>query len=85
MSITFAEGETKPLNITMTPVPLAPASLHGYVTDAETGGAVAGARVELIGLAYDMTNSAGYFEITDIPPGTYSGKVTHPDYYDYTF
>lgn len=85
MSITFAEGESKPLNITMTLVPLAPASLHGYVTDTETGGAVVGARVELIGLAYDMTNSTGYFEITDIPPGTYNGKVTHPDYYDYTF
>ena len=85
MSITFVEGESKSLNVGMTPVPLVPASLHGYVTDAETGGAVGGARVELIGLSYATTNSTGYYEITDIPPGTYSGKVTHPDYYDYTF
>ena len=85
MSITFAEGESKSLNVTLTPVPPAPASMYGYVMDAQTNTPVIGARVELIGFGYTTTNSSGYYTITDIPPGTYSGKVTHPDYYDYTF
>ena len=85
MSITFAEGESKSLNVTLTPVPPAPASLYGYVKDAETMAAVVGARVELIGFGYTTTDSSGYYMITGIPPGTYDGKVSHPDYYDYTF
>ena len=87
MPITLAAGETKQLNANLTPVyvPPAPARLWGYVKDANTGYPIAGARVELIGLAYDLTDANGMYDISNIPAETYSGKVSAAGYEDYTF
>ena len=87
MPITLAAGETRQLNISLTPVyvPPQPARLWGYVKDANTGYPIAGARVELIGLAYGLTDANGMYDISNIPAGTYSGKVSAAGYEDYTF
>lgn len=87
MSITLTAGQSKPLNVSLTPVYIPPetATLNGHVTDASTGAPIAGARVELIGLAYDLTDAQGFYEITNIPPGTYNGKVTASGYTQFSF
>lgn len=88
MSITLVEGQTKTLDVGLTPLPPAPATLYGKVTDAVTGSAVSGATVSITGPGgtySDTTDYAGNYRIEDIVPGTYSGLVTHPDYEDYYF
>jgi len=59
------------------------AELYGKVTNAQTGGNVAGAVVAITGPGgvYDaVTAGNGNYRIINIEPGTYSGAVTHPDY-----
>jgi len=87
MPITLAAGETRQLNVSLTPVyiPPQPARLWGYVKDINTGYPITGARVELIGLAYDLTDASGMYDLTNIPAGTYSGKVSATGYEDYPF
>lgn len=80
MSITLAAGEAREITIELVPKAAPTATLSGYVIDAITRQAIAGAIVSL-GTTYSaMTNNAGYFIFSDIAPGTYDGVVVHPDY-----
>lgn len=80
MTIHFSEGETKELNVALTPIPLVPASLVGQVVDAETSGPIAGVLIEIVGLASTTTASDGSYSIINIPPGSYTVRFSHPDY-----
>lgn len=56
-------------------------SLRGTVRDARSDLAVAGARIELIELELrSETDGEGRFEIGDLPLGTYTLRVRHPDH-----
>jgi len=87
MPITLTAGEQKQLNVSLEPIPVAKARLYGYVTDVSTGAKIVGATVALSGLhSYsDVTDANGYYEISNIEPGTYNGLVTASGYYDAEF
>ena len=58
-----------------------PATLQGMITDSETGGSISGVTVSLIGTSFStMSSGTGYYEITDIPIGSYTVRFSHPDY-----
>lgn len=80
--ITFAEGEAKQLNLQLAPLVVIPetASLFGTVTDVDTGGGIQGVAVEIIGVGSTTTNANGYYTISDITPGSYTVRFSHPDY-----
>jgi len=80
MTVTFSEGETKELNVALEPIPPLPASLFGQVVDAETGDPIVGALVEMLGLTSTNTGVDGTYSITNIPPGSYTIRFSHPDY-----
>ncbi len=87
MSITLQPGEQRQLNVPLTPIPPAGATLYGYVKDAVTGAAIVGAVIQLTGpYQYsDTTDGAGYYQITEIVPGTYSGMVSAGGYQSVAF
>lgn len=83
MPITLAAGEQRQLNVSLTPAVVLPAALYGYVTDSVTKRAIAGAVVEIVGTGgtyRDTTDTAGFYEIVGITPGTYSGQVSATGY-----
>ncbi len=56
-------------------------SLTGTVTDAKTGETLAGANVYIVELGRGAaTNTDGEYEITEIPAGTYTVRVTYIGY-----
>lgn len=82
MSITLVEGLNS-LDVSLTPVYVPPptATLQGTVTDADTGYAIAGVLVEVVGTAFSAyTNSSGVYSIAGIPVGTYVIRFSHADY-----
>lgn len=80
MSIQLGEGETKRLDVALTPIPPTPAVLDGYITNGETGAAITGAIVEMVGYTSATTNTVGYFKIGNIEPDEYLVRISHPDY-----
>ena len=82
MAITLAPGEIRELSVQMQPiyVPPEPATLYGVVTDASTGFGIGGATVALVGYKSTTTSSNGAYQISDIEPGTYTVRFSHPDY-----
>jgi hypothetical protein len=80
MPIQFSEGETKQLNVSLTPIPPVPATLMGQVLDAATSTAIAGVLVEIVGLASTTTAANGAYSIPNIPPGSYTVRFSHPNY-----
>lgn len=82
MSIELTGGETKRLDIQLTPIyaPPQPATLDGYITDEETDAGIAGASVELVNYVSATTDASGYFRIESIEPGIYTVRISHPDY-----
>jgi len=80
MSLTFAEGEAKRLDVALTPIPIEPASLEGIVTDANTQQGIAGVLVQIVELGSTTTSSDGTYSIVGIPPGSYTVRFSHPDY-----
>lgn len=80
MTVYFGEGETKELNVVLTPIPPAPASLVGQVVDAATLAPIPGVLVEIVGLGSTSTVADGTYGITGIPPGNYTIRFSHPDY-----
>jgi protocatechuate 3,4-dioxygenase beta subunit len=83
--ITLGAGEQRQLDVALVPVPVATATLLGYVTDATTGQPIAGAVVELSGGYAATTDSQGYYQVLNIVPGSYSGQVSAAGYEPYTF
>lgn len=89
MSVTLIEGLNR-LDAALTPVYVPPelATLHGVVTDSDTGSAIASVLVEVItsptnGIGIRLsthTDFNGNYEITDIPLGTYDITFSHVDY-----
>ena len=86
MPIILQPGDEYPLSVQLTPIPVEPARLSGYVTD-DTGAPIHGALVELSGAYYYSapTDITGYYNITNIVPGTYDGLVTAAGYIDHPF
>lgn len=80
MPVEFLPGEGKELNVALQPLPVAPASLIGQVTDDTTGQPIPGVLVELLGLTSTITTPGGTYSIINIPPGTYTLRFSHPDY-----
>jgi len=58
-------------------------SVEGQVFDAENDQAVAGARVNLHGLA-TLTGGDGDFHLDRVPPSRYTVRFTHPEYLEHT-
>lgn len=87
MTITLAAGETRQLNVALTPLPPEPARLYGYVTDAAMAQPISGALVELTGVVNysDITDAAGYYDIIGIAPGSYTVRVSAAGYEDAYF
>ncbi|MDZ7658019.1 carboxypeptidase-like regulatory domain-containing protein [Fodinibius sp.] len=55
-------------------------TVAGVATSMETGGAIAGARISAPGTDYATTTSAdGSFEL-ELPRGSYSLRIAHPEY-----
>ncbi len=82
MPITLVEG-LNPLDASLIPVYVPPltATLQGTVTDADTGYAIAGVLVEVVGTAFSAyTNSSGDYSIADIPVGTYTIRFSKEGY-----
>jgi len=80
MTVQFNEGETKELNVALTPIPVEPASLVGQVIDAQTSEPISGVLVEILGLISTNTGVDGTYGITGIPLGSYTIRFSHPDY-----
>ena len=88
MSITLTAGQTKRLDVSLTPVYTPPplgAMLWGYVKDANTGAAIEDVKIELIGVSlsyysFAYSDSNGRYELADNPAGTYTVGFSHPDY-----
>jgi protocatechuate 3,4-dioxygenase beta subunit len=80
MTVQFNEGETKELNVALSPIAAIPASLVGQVLDAETSSPIPGVLVEMIGFTSTNTASDGTYSIINIPPGSYTVRFSHPDY-----
>ena len=56
-------------------------TLYGTVTAKNSGLAAAGATIQLTGTEFRaVTDASGYFEITDILPGTYEVSASHMRY-----
>jgi hypothetical protein len=61
-----------------------PASVNGYVSDAESGETLISANVALQGTGKGtFTNNSGYFTVTGITPGTYTLQATYVGYRRY--
>jgi len=80
MTVHFSEGETRELNVALTPIPVEPAVLVGQVIDAENSAPISGVLVEIVGLGSTTTAADGNYGITGIPPGSYTIRFSHPDY-----
>lgn len=89
MSIILNSGEQRQLDTRLTPIPVEPARLFGYVMDANTDSPIASATIQLLVDAevqyFTQTDTNGYFDIMGIIPGTYNGLVTAPGYINYPF
>ena len=56
-------------------------SIEGKVTDRERGAPLQGATIRIFGTAFTATSDEdGRFEISDIPPGTYTIEIGAPGY-----
>jgi hypothetical protein len=58
-----------------------PPGLAGTVTNTVTKARVSGATIQVQGKAV-VTDSSGYYTIGNLQAGTFTVKVTHPDYSD---
>jgi len=86
MPITLSEGQAMELSVTLAPVAIEPATLWGTVVDAETGSPISGATIELVGTPWvDTSSYIGSFRIEGIEPGTYTVRISHPDYETKTY
>ena len=66
-------------------VQIALAQIHpkGKITDAHSGMAIAGATIEIAGMASAFTNESGMFELNRVKPGNYRVKITSVGYKPY--
>lgn len=80
MTVEFSEGETKEINVALEPIAPIAASMVGSVVDAETSEPISGVLVEIVGLTSTTTAGDGTYSITNIPPGSYTVRFSHPDY-----
>lgn len=80
MTVQFSEGEVKQLNVSLEPIPIAPATLMGTVVDADTGIPISGVFVQILTIASTTTATNGTYSIVNIPPGSYTVRFSHADY-----
>ncbi len=53
--------------------------LYGTVTAKSSGLAISGAAIQIMGTEFQaVSDASGYYEVFDIPPGTYQVSVLHP-------
>lgn len=56
-------------------------TLEGYVTETVSGNPIPGALIQFISIPFStMSNVAGFYEIDDVPPGTYNIQCSKPGY-----
>ncbi len=79
-SVTIEEGSNS-LDIQLT---LNVGTVAGVVTDSDSGAIIPGAIVSIGGGYTDTTDSNGYYEISNIPTGTYPITAMAEGYGDYT-
>jgi hypothetical protein len=56
-------------------------SIHGTATDAVYSVPLVGVSISVSNIFFAETNSTGYYEINEIPPGNYYVKTLKPDFY----
>lgn len=81
MSIELKAGETKRLDVKLTPL-VQTGIIQGYVVDAETGEHIPSAAIYLDGefALYSWTDDVGGYRIADIPYGTHTVTVEANNY-----
>jgi len=80
MAVSFDAGETKQLDVGLIPIPVALATLQGFVTDADTSAPIYNVRVEVGGSLSTSTDTDGFYMVPNIPPGNYAVSFSHPNY-----
>jgi len=79
LNVNVSTGPNLPLTIFLLPVP--PASVHVLVRDRSTGDPILGANVTVLpALLRGHSNVWGYYNATNIPPGTYTFLVSASTY-----
>lgn len=71
-SVTVTAGATTTSNFALTATAPTTGTLQGTVTDATTSAAINGATVTIIGGASTTTNASGFYQFTNVTPGTYN-------------
>lgn len=71
-------GVNQPLTILLVPIP--PGKVHFLIHDGSSGAAIAGANVTDRASVHGLTNVWGYYNVTNLQPGTYFFQVSAPRY-----
>jgi hypothetical protein len=78
--VSVTAGNTTTQNFALTPTGPTTGTLQGTVTNASTSAAISGATVTIAGGASTTTNSSGFYQITNVTPGTYSVTASATGY-----
>ncbi|MBN9654118.1 carboxypeptidase regulatory-like domain-containing protein [Halobacillus sp. GSS1] len=86
LGFTVAQGQTVTQDVILLDQP---GTLFGEVTDDETGNPLEGVAVQVIHqsgvtVATALTDAAGNYSITNLPPGSYTVTISQPGYADAT-
>ena len=77
----FTYGETEDYMVTI--VSPTTGTLEGYVYEFGGTTPIQGATVDILGFT-DQTDATGFYQILDVPTGTWDATASHPDYCDQT-
>jgi hypothetical protein len=82
--VAFGSRDTIVQNFTLVAVPSG--TLEGTVTEAANGNPISNATLTLLGtpIAPVNTNASGFYQITNVPEGSYDLEVSHPFFQDDT-
>jgi hypothetical protein len=78
--VTVTASATTTSNFALTAVAPTTGTLQGTVTDATTAAAINGATVTIVGGASTTTNASGFYQFTNVTPGTYSVTAAKTGY-----
>jgi hypothetical protein len=78
--LSVTAGNTITQDFTLTAAGPTTGTLQGTVTDAGTSAAISGATVTIVGGASTTTNGAGFYQFTNVTPGTYSVTASATGY-----
>lgn len=78
--VSVTSGNTTTQNFALTASGPTTGTLQGTVTDASTSAAINGATVAIVGGASTTTNSSGFYQFTNVTPGTYNVTAAKTGY-----